>query len=259
MKEVRMLSGFAVKAAPRIVPLAGQRVALRLNERRLLRILWTTAAVLIAVGFWGIYSKTFLPDFFARDLVWSLTYLNGETNLPALFSTLLLLLAAAVLGVIALARTAALDTYRSVWTGLTVLFVYLGVDEGASLHEKLIEPVHDLIKTEGIFHYAWVVPYGLLALTVLVICLRFLRHLPRATRNGLLLSGALYVTGAFGLELAEGYVHTLMGRDTFIMEILITIEEALEMAGVILFITTLLHYIRIALPDFELRVGLKER
>ncbi|UBV44328.1 hypothetical protein LAJ19_14260 (plasmid) [Deinococcus taeanensis] len=256
MKDMTVTPGFSRAAPAPAAPLAGQRVPLRLNDRRIIRFLSVTAAVLIAVGFWGIYSKTFLPDFFARDLVWSLTYLNGETNLPSLFSTLLLLSAAAALGVIALARRAALDPFRRVWTGLTLLFVYLGLDEGASLHELLIEPVHDLVKVEGALHYAWVVPYGLLALTVFVVCLRFLRHLPRGTRNGMLLAGAVYISGAFGLELAEGYVRTLMGRDTFLMEILITAEEALEMAGVILFLSTLLRYVRLALPDLELRVGL---
>ncbi|MFC4637091.1 hypothetical protein [Deinococcus hohokamensis] len=259
MKDMTVTSGFVAKTKKALphTPLVGQRVPLRLSERHVIRGLSWTAAALIVVGFWGIYSVTYLPDYFARDLVWSLTYLNGESNLPALFSVLLMLSVAAVLGVIALAKTAALDAYRRVWTGLALLFVYLGIDEGAALHEKLIEPVHSLVKAEGVLHYAWVVPYGLLALGVLVVCLRFLRHLPRAVAGGMLLSGALYVCGAFGLELAEGYVHTLMGRQTFVMEMLITAEEALEMAGVILFLATLLRYVRTGLPDFELRVGLK--
>ncbi|MVN87140.1 hypothetical protein GO986_10200 [Deinococcus sp. HMF7620] len=254
MKDVTVTSGFSTQPAPH-VPISNSRVVLRLRGPALIRVLSLTAALLVSLGFWGIYSVTYLPDYFARDLIVSLTYLNGETNLASLFSTLLLLLVAAVLGVIALAKAATHDAYRRVWTGLALLFVFLGIDEGVSLHELLIEPVHRLVKVEGVLYYAWVVPYGLLALAVMVACARFLRHLPQAVRRGMLLSGALYISGALGLELAEGYVHTLMGRHTFVMEVLITAEEALEMAGSILFLATLLRYLRLGLPGLELRLS----
>ena len=42
------------------------------------------------------------------------------------------------------------------------------------------------------------------------------------------------------------------------MEILIACEEALEMAGVILLIGTLLRYIRLYLPGMEVRLGVQD-
>ena len=259
MKNTYLTGGLVKRATlPPHQVTTGQHVRVSFNERKLVRVLAVTAAALVVVGFWSIYSVRFLPDFFAREMVWSLTYLNGETNLPALFSTLILLLTAAILGMIAVVKRTVHDPFARTWTGLALLAAYLGVDEGASLHEKLIEPVQKLIRLDGIFHYAWVVPYGLLALTVLVVCLRFLRHLPPGIRNAMILSGAIYVTGAFGLELVEGYVQTHMGRDSFWMEILIACEEAMEMAGVILMIGTLLRYIRLYLPGMEVRLGVQD-
>ncbi|MDL2344573.1 hypothetical protein QOL99_10435 [Deinococcus sp. MIMF12] len=238
------------------LPTPDQQLTLQLNGRRLVRTLLGTAAVLIVVGFLGEFSTRFLPDFFGRDLLASLTYLGGETNLPATFSALLLLGAAALLGTIARIKWALQDSQRRVWTGLAFLFGVLALDEAAGLHERLIVPVQKVIKTDGVLHYAWVVPYGALTILVLLACLRFLRHLPARTRAGMLLAGVLYVGGAFGFELIEGYVKTLYGRHTFLMEGLITVKESLEMFGVILLIATLFAYIREYLPGLRVQVGL---
>lgn len=248
-----------VAAASRLSPLPvpDQRLDLRLNGRRLVRVLLGTAAGLVVVGFLSEYSERYLPDFPGRDLIASLTYLNGETNLPSTFSALLLLGAAALLGVIARVKWMLQDAQRRVWTGLALLFSYLALDEAAGLHERLIVPVQGLVKTDGVLHYAWVVPYGALTILVLLACLRFLRQLPARTRAQMLLAGCLYVGGAFGFELMEGYVKTLYGRHNFMMEVLITAEEALEMFGVILLIAALLSYIRGYLPGLLVQWGLK--
>lgn len=252
------LTGGLVKRAP-LPPhpvTAGQHVRVAFNERRLVRVLAVTAAVLVVVGFWSIYSVRFMPDFFARDLIWNLTYLNGEANLPALFSTLLLLFAALVIGAIAAVKRRLRDRFAHTWTGLALLAAYLGIDEGASLHEKWTEPMADLFQTGGILHYAWVIPYSLLMITVLFASLRLLTSLPSTVRIGLIMSGIVYVGGALGMELAEGWVRTNLGRENFLMEVLITIEDGLEMAGVILLISTLLRYIRLYLPGMELSLSM---
>lgn len=239
------------------LPVPDQRLTLRLDERRFVRALLGLAAGLVVVGFLGEYSERYLPDFPGRDLIASLTYLNGETNLPSTFSALLLLGAGVLLGVIARVKWALRDPQRRVWAGLAFLFGYLALDEAAGLHERLIVPMQGLINTDGVLHYAWVVPYGALTILVLLACLRFLRQLPPRTRAGMLLAGFLYVGGAFGFELTEGYVKTLYGRHTFLMEVLITAEEALEMLGIILLIAALLAYIREYLPGLQVQWRLK--
>lgn len=94
--------------------------------------------------------------------------------------------------------------------------------------------------------------------------IRFLLHLPAAIRRGLLLAGSIYVVGALGLEVFEAKLEELkqVSWGSFSMSSqeamiwLIALEEFLEMSGLVLLLATLLRYIRQALPDLKIQVGL---
>ena len=72
-------------------------------------------------------------------------------------------------------------------------------------------------------------------------------RLPDKTRLVFFMSGALYVGGAIGFELIEGCFVEQQRIDNLIYSLtysmLITVEESLEMGGVILFIWALLVYL----------------
>ena len=74
---------------------------------------------------------------------------------------------------------------------------------------------------------------------------RFLMALPRKIRNGMVRAGAIYVGGAVGLEVVGSYFDALWGKETLVRVAVITLEEGLEMLGVILFIATLLSCCRL--------------
>jgi hypothetical protein len=59
----------------------------------------------------------------------------------------------------------------------------------------------------------------------------------------MVLGGALFVLGAVGLEMAAGPLAEAE-EDTVALVTLIAIEEFLEMAGLLVFIVTLLRHIR---------------
>ena len=50
------------------------------------------------------------------------------------------------------------------WFGLSVIFLFMSVDEMLELHERLIEPLRGALETSGAFYYAWVIPYGIATL-----------------------------------------------------------------------------------------------
>ena len=72
----------------------------------------------------------------------------------------------------------------------------------------------------------------------------FLLPLPRPTARRFLLAGAIYVTGAVGLEILGNDMVRERLRHTLQYCLSTTVEEGMEMIGVILFIHTLLHYMR---------------
>ena len=75
------------------------------------------------------------------------------------------------------------------------------------------------------------------------IFLKFWWNLPVKTRACFLIAALLYLGGAVGLELIDGNYAEIHGKTNLIYMLLSTVEEALEMAGIIVFIYGLLGYI----------------
>lgn len=171
--------------------------------------------------------------------------LNGEQNLPALFSTALLFFAALLLAIITMLEKNRAAPDVSKWAILAAGFLLMGMDEQLSIHERLIPPMRALLGGGelGIFYFAWVVPGIVLVAVLGLFYLRFLFRLPARTTALFTVAAVLYLGGALGVELIEGWYEENYGRRNLIFSAFITLEEGLEMAGVIVFIHALLTYI----------------
>ncbi|MHC5024112.1 MAG: hypothetical protein ACYTGG_09400, partial [Planctomycetota bacterium] len=88
----------------------------------------------------------------------SLFRLDAEWTLASWFSTLLLLLGAVLLGLIAHATAGAAGRFVRHWWVLSIGFTYLALDEAVGLHELATRPVQALAGTSGWLHFAWVIP-----------------------------------------------------------------------------------------------------
>ena len=179
---------------------------------------------------------------------------NGEANIPAYFSTMLLALATALLYIIGAATKSESPKQARPWLALAIVFLYLSADEAARFHEMARDvPREALPDWGGIFHWQWVI-FAIPAVAILGLAfLRFLVGLPVDTRRLFVLAGAMFVTGALGLELVAG---ALLHADAAPIWLTVgeSVEELLEMLGVILFIHALFRYIRLHLPRIELAV-----
>jgi hypothetical protein len=181
--------------------------------------------------------------------------LDGEGGVPAWFSSMLMLACAAVLAVVGRARAG--DPYRRHWLVLAAIFVYLSVDETIALHERLIAPLRTLAGADGMLHYTWVVVGGPVVLVVGVAYLGYLRALPASTRRRFVVAGALYVAGALGMEMLGGYLRARHGEayHATVLKVVVTLlEETMEMAGLILFLSALLTHLRTHVGPLALRV-----
>ena len=177
----------------------------------------------------------------------------AESNVPAYIPSTILLISAVLLGVIAFSKRGEKGSYAGHWKALALIFLFLSLDEASQFHELLDAPMSDLLGHPGGFlTYAWVVP-GLIAVCIFSGCyLRFLVDLPARTRGLFLLAGSLFVLGALGFEMLGGY-HDDRSGYTLTLAFLFTMEETLEMVGILVFIYGLLDYLRAHIPELRLQ------
>ena len=121
-------------------------------------------------GFGYVYLKGFVPLF----------NLESEKNVPTLFASLQLFIAAVLLGICAARQKLREGKYFRHWAGLSAIFIFLAFDESALLHEKTLNFTREVFGTSGLLYYSWVIPFGIFALIVMLAYSRFLLALPRA-------------------------------------------------------------------------------
>jgi hypothetical protein len=190
-----------------------------------------------------------------RDTLVRLFWLDGEANVPTWYSASLLLLCASLLAIIAGAHRQRDTVYDIRWLILAVVFLLLSLDETAQLHELAIAPLRERFHTTGFLYYAWIVPAGICSGLFALAYLGFLAKLPVQTARLMVLAGALYVGGALGVESLSAKQASLHGEHTIAYHAIITVEELLEMSGLVVFIYALLDYIGRQFPALQLRVS----
>jgi hypothetical protein len=207
---------------------------------------WMAAGVVVlSLGASFLSFVTFgdpLLDHMRASIV-RLTWVDGEANIPSWFSTSLLLTAALLLATIAAAEGRLEGERAARWAILSLIFLFLSIDETVQLHELSIVPLRDKIGATGFLYYAWVLPAGVCVCVFVLAYLRFLAQLPARTRRLLLSAGAVYVGGALGFESLSGWQAALYGEHNPRYHLIITLEELCEMSGIVLFIYTLLEYL----------------
>ena len=207
-----------------------------LTPRSIRNLLTTiTAGFLVAhsvvqVGIYGFGAEKHWLDSLNMD---------RELNLPTLFSSALLLMAALLMR--RLGHNSNPDAGDD-WRLLSKIFIFLALDEALQIHEILIIPglrhqVHPALAS------TWVVPYAALALIMLWKFRSFLGSIPRATATGLLRSGAVYVGGAIGMEMIGSFAvrSSLIRLHSPWYGAITGLEEALELVGIILLIDALMR------------------
>lgn len=183
-------------------------------------------------------------------------HLSNEGNIPSFYASFALLLSALLLTIIAFAKQRVKAPFTQHWFGLAIIFLYLAFDEMIELHESVIRPVRSLLDTSGLLYFAWVIPFSILLIIFLATYLRFILHLPRHTRILFIVAGALFVMGAIGLELLGGRQAEILktqGSGSGALVTFQTIEELLEMTGVVIFIHALTSYLASELGQLHLR------
>ena len=215
-------------------------MSLNLFPQQILKINLYLIFFLIFANTLGIISKYYFDHNTVYGLI-SLFDVNTERNIPTLYSSIALIIASILLLTISLTHKKLKSSYI-MWFGLSVIFLFLSIDEISSIHERFIKPTREAFNTSGLLFYAWIIPYGIALVVFIIAYSNFLFKLPQKTMILFVVSGATFVSGTIGFEMLGGRQADLYGNSNILYAFYYTCEESLEMIGVATFIYTLLSY-----------------
>jgi hypothetical protein len=177
--------------------------------------------------------------------------MDEEAAFPNTFSIFLLFSVAVVNAFIAALQPSARSRG---WTGLSIIFFILSLDEAASLHNSLVY----FYRVEGVSsdlqNFLWFVPLIPFLILLALIYIPFWWHLPTFEKVLFVLSGVIYISGAAGMEVVGGMISQSVSNNSLAYAVAVVMEEMMEIGGMILFLFTLFHYILNWKPQFEIQL-----
>ncbi len=203
--------------------------------------LWV-AAVLTVINGVLLFFYFYLGDDELFGLI-DLFDFDIEGNVPTLYSAVSVLFCSALLALITHVNWHRPEGKRFYWLGLTILFLFLAIDEGTAIHEQVGTFLERYMNAEGALYFLWVVPYGVATLVLGLAYAKFVWELPKDTRARFVTAGVIFLTGALGIEMLGAREADLHGYTTVTYSLLYSLEEMLEMLGIILFIYALLSHL----------------
>lgn len=230
-----------------------------LRPRSLVWLMSSLVALLTLAHFASLISIYVFADPKFFGLV-PLFNFDEEANAPSLYSFTSLLLCAVLLLFIFSAKRQLRAPYAWHWFGLALVFAFLAVDEALFLHERIMFPVRNATQASGVLYFAWVIPYGMAALAIAVAYSKFLFSLSPRSRRWFIAAGAVYLSGALGMELVGGAEFEAHGSEmNLTYALMTTLEEFLEMTGIVIFIYALSSYIDIEFRSLRFGIETTER
>ena len=179
-----------------------------------------------------------------KDEWMNLFNLDRELNFPTWYSALMIAGCALLLKIIATGKKQRGDRYTKDWQLLSLIFGFLAIDEVVSIHEIFIIPeLSEALNLPWFLHSAWVIP-GIIFLAWFARRYSgFVRHLPFKSRQQFILAGCIYVGGALIMEMIGSHFAESLSQQHIIYALTTTVEEFLEMMGIVTFIYALLFYL----------------
>lgn len=224
-------------------PASSAENILLLNPNRVVKILSGIVGLLVLLNLMAVF--LWLEGGFDQALGFVPGFnMDKEANVPTFFSGLILLFVCGLSGVIAWYKKKTQQSYLLHWAFLSFVFFYMTLDEVSSFHEHLILPLRNSMNLSGIFYYSWVIVGIVFLLAFVAFYLKFFFSLSTRFRQGFFLAGFIYVAGALGMELIGGYYAEQDGLMNLRYALITTIEETMELIGLIILIKYLLIYLQ---------------
>jgi hypothetical protein len=217
----------------------------RISPKKLIYTLGGTISLLLLIHLLTLISRHVFGHGHLLGIV-PLIDMWSEGNISNYYSSISLLTCSLLLYIIAEGNRRIYDGDKYYhWIGLAIIFLFVSIDEMISIHEKIMNPVRELLAAGGIFYFAWIIPYGIIFLFFVLFYLSFFFNLPKKFKLLFAISAAIYLSGSLGFEMIGGVIYESNPNHTLAIDITNTIEETLEMIGVLIFIYGLTQYIAV--------------
>jgi hypothetical protein len=225
----------------------GGRLELSVRVRRLARALIVVIVALSASSFVGqVVVEFVIAENKYLDRIAEWVDVNREGSLPTWYATMTLMACAVMLGVIAVDAARRRRPYPLHWAASGVVFALLSLEEILGVHSEATRVLRSVVSiTEGPGYALALGAIALVGLVVVVLIFgRFYLHLPSRWRWSFTIAAIIYLTGVFASDAIGDYLIAANGEHTLPYIVVLTLEEILEMTGVLIFLVMLLEYIR---------------
>jgi hypothetical protein len=213
-------------------------------------IFFTIVGVVIQIGKYVFNYQDEWLDLFNVD---------RELNFPTWYSALMIAFCAVLLKIIATGKKQQGDRYTKDWQLLSLIFWFLAIDEIVSIHEILIIPeVSQALHLPWFLHSAWVIPGMIFVAWFARRYSKFVRHLPAKSRLHFIFAACIYVGGALIMEMIGSYFAESLSQQNIIYALTTSVEECLEMTGIVMLIYSLLYYLGQWAHQLDLQIDILE-
>ena len=233
------------------------QIKIAVSPRKVVKYL-VMAMIFFAIISTGIQICKYVFDY--RDQWMDLFNLDRELNFPTWYSAFMIGFCAILLRIIAIAKKQQRDRYTEDWQLLSLIFCLMAIDEVVSLHEILIIPeVSEALNLPWFLHSMWVIPGIVFVIWFIRRYLKFVLHLPIKSKRQFIVAACIYIGGALIMEMIGSHVAESLGQQNLLYALIATVEEILEMTGIIIFISALLQYLSKWTHQVELQVNIAAR
>jgi hypothetical protein len=218
-----------------------RRLTIRLGQ--VMTFLWLAAALIVFLSLAQDLLIFLAPEAGLADRIYRLD-LDTEASLPTWFSSGLMLVCALALLAIAV-QVKRESLFKALpWLILAGFFFALSLDEIATIHEWLSASLSAHMNNTGLFYFAWTLPALVVCLAGLACFVPFILGFNGVDRTLLIGSAVVFLSGAIGMEMLGGAEAELSGVTSLRYRLLMTVEESLELAGLLIFMLFLLRRLR---------------
>lgn len=172
-----------------------------------------------------------------------LFYFDTRGSLSHYFISILLLTSSLLLYLIAMSHKSEGGRHWIHWSILSFVFLSMSLDKLLRVREIPIHMFWKAFAKTGLSYPIWIFFKVTLFMLFVTVFLRFFLRLPSRVRLLVFVAAFLFVAGGIGVDNLSSYLHFNKNISDLSYSVMSTVEESMEMLGIIVFIHALLGYL----------------